>query len=69
MFQVRTPTLTSHYLELVNLYASIGVLLSRIPHRKVVLAIELIFRTQKGGQKASQLSSNQVKKTFKASQV
>ncbi len=48
--QVRTFTLTSLYLDLVNLYASMGILLSRVPHRKVILAIELISRSpQKGG--------------------
>lgn len=50
--------LTSTYLDLVHLYAAIGVMLSRVPQRKVVLAIELYIKMQKTGPKGAQLSTS-----------
>ena len=53
--------LTSNYLDLVNLYGAIGIMLSRVPQRKVIIAIELYLKMQKTGPKGAQLpTSNQV---------
>ena len=62
VWQVRTPALTSDYLDLVNLFASIGLMVSRIPYRKIVLAIELFLSSQKMSPKGAQIpSSNHVR--------
>ena len=50
--------LTSAYLDLVHLYAALGIMLSRVPQRKVILAIELYIKMQKAGSKGAQLSTS-----------